>query len=75
MKLITCPNCKHIIRKLSKTEEKVLEEVLKGKSNREIAETLFVAEDTIKFHLTCIFKKEMVASRYELQDKYSTTNN
>lgn len=66
-----CPNCKETIRFLSKTEKLVVKCVLDNKTNKEIADVLFVSEKAIKFHLTNIFKKEMVSSRYELQERYS----
>ena len=43
--------------KLSITESNVLEQLLKGGSNREIAQRLFVTEKTIKFHITNINRK------------------
>lgn len=60
---------------LSKSEKNVYDEVLKGKSNKEIAETLFVSEKTIKFHLTNIFQKCFVKSRLELISKGLNMNN
>lgn len=60
--------------KLSKTETIVVNELLKGKRNREIADALFVTEKTIKFHLYNIYKKEQVKSRYELINKYTDRN-
>lgn len=51
---------------LSNAEQSVYNEIIQGKSNREIGETLFVTEKTIKFHLTNIYRKLNVKSRAEL---------
>lgn len=51
---------------LSKSEERVVERLIKGGSNAEIAKTLGVTEKTVKFHLINIFAKEQVKSRAEL---------
>ena len=42
---------------LSKREYEVLEEMAQGYSNKEIAETLFVSESTIKTHVSNILVK------------------
>ncbi len=49
--------------KLSKREIEVLREMVKGKTNKEIAETLFVSEKTIKTHVSHIFSKLQVSDR------------
>lgn len=48
---------------LSARELEVLEHVAQGNSNKEIAETLFVSENTIKKHLGNIFAKLEVSRR------------
>lgn len=50
---------------LSNREVEVLAEITTGKSNKEIANGLFVTEKTVKFHLTNIYKKIHVKSRAE----------
>lgn len=50
---------------LSHREQQVLELVRKGMTNGEIAENLFLAESTIKSHLSSIFTKFGVRSRKE----------
>jgi DNA-binding NarL/FixJ family response regulator len=50
---------------LSPRELSILEALESGGSNREIAERLFVAEQTVKFHLTNIYRKLGVSSRTE----------
>jgi LuxR family maltose regulon positive regulatory protein len=50
---------------LSKRELEVLRLIAAGKSNREIAGQLFVTVDTVKKHLTHIFRKLGVSSRIQ----------
>ena len=40
---------------LSKREKEVLKEMVKGKTNKEIARALFVSEKTVKTHVSHIF--------------------
>jgi DNA-binding CsgD family transcriptional regulator len=49
--------------KVSKRELEVVKLVLQGKNNREIAESLFISEHTVKNHMTKIFHKLGVADR------------
>ncbi|EIQ4479903.1 response regulator transcription factor [Staphylococcus pseudintermedius] len=53
----------HMLNKLSKRETEVLKEMAKGKTNKEIAGTLFVSEKTIKTHVSHIFSKLEVTDR------------
>lgn len=53
----------HRSNKLSKRELEVLKEMVKGKTNKEIAETLFVSEKTIKTHVSHILNKLKVSDR------------
>ena len=48
---------------LSKRELDVLRALAEGKSNKEIASTLWLAPQTVKFHLTSIYRKLHVTSR------------
>ncbi len=50
---------------LSEREAMILEELARGRSNREIARTLFLSEQTVKFHLRNIYRKLGVANRTE----------
>lgn len=50
---------------LSKREVEVLSLVAKGKTNREIAEQLFISENTVKVHLSTILEKMHVRNRQE----------
>lgn len=51
---------------LTVREQEVLQLILSGKSNREIAELLFISESTVKTHARNIFSKYDVGSRAEL---------
>ncbi len=50
---------------LSKRELEVLEHVIAGIHNSEIAATLFISEHTVKNHITSIFRKLQVRDRSE----------
>ena len=50
---------------LSEKEASVLAELSQGHSNREIARRLWVSEQTVKFHLSNIYKKLGITSRTE----------
>lgn len=52
-----------IVEPLSKREEEILQLVRAGMFNREIAEKLFISENTVKFHLKNIYAKLGVKSR------------
>jgi DNA-binding NarL/FixJ family response regulator len=54
---------------LTDREEKVLALVAKGKSNKDIAEAVFLAEGTVKNYVSKIMEKLHVASRTELAIK------
>lgn len=51
------------IAQLSNREQKILGEIAKGLSNREIADGLFISEKTVRNHITSIFDKLGVTSR------------
>jgi DNA-binding CsgD family transcriptional regulator/MFS family permease len=51
---------------LTAREQEVLQLILSGKSNREIAVALFISESTVKTHARNIFSKYDVGSRAEL---------
>lgn len=52
--------------KLTRRQSQVLEHVVRGRSNKEIAAKLACAENTVEFHLTALFRKFEVTSRAEL---------
>ena len=51
---------------LSKRERQVVELLLEGKSNKQIALSLHITEHTVEFHLKNIYSKCQVSSRTEL---------
>jgi len=53
---------------LSPREKEVLSLVSKGASNRELANTLYITENTVKVHLRKIMEKLHVHSRHQLAD-------
>jgi DNA-binding NarL/FixJ family response regulator len=55
------------VKKLGLTERElsILEHLGAGRSNKEIAKALWLAEQTVKFHLTNIYRKLDVTSRAE----------
>ena len=55
--------------KLSKRELEVLSELSKGKSNKEISETLFVSVNTVRSHLLNIYDKLDVKNRTQAVKK------
>lgn len=56
-------NLPHIKNPLTPREHDVLAELTKGKSNKEIASSLFVTEKTVKTHISNIFIKLQVQDR------------
>jgi NarL family two-component system response regulator LiaR len=50
---------------LSTREQEVLRELARGKTNREIADSLWVSEDTVKSHLRRTYRKLGVTTRSE----------
>jgi DNA-binding NarL/FixJ family response regulator len=54
------------IDNISKREKEILEHITKGRKNKEIAEQLYVSEQTVKAHISHIFKKFNVSSRTQL---------
>jgi len=65
---LTAAGCSHPSRdpmapQLSERELSILKPLVAGKSNRDIARQLWLAEQTVKFHLTNIYRKLGVTSR------------
>ncbi|MDF9845361.1 MULTISPECIES: response regulator transcription factor [unclassified Paenibacillus] len=54
---------------LSPREREVLLEITKGRNNKDIAEALFISENTVKNHITSIFNKTGVSDRIQLMTK------
>lgn len=56
-------NLPHERNILSRRETEVLKEIVKGQSNKEISEALFVSEKTVKTHVSHILNKLEVSDR------------
>ncbi len=54
------------LNNLTNRESEIISLVVQGKSNKEIADTLFVEISTVKTHLSKIFRKQKVSSRVQL---------
>jgi DNA-binding NarL/FixJ family response regulator len=54
------------VDKISKREQEILELISQGRKNKEIAMLLFMSEQTVKAHVSHIFKKFNVSSRTQL---------
>ncbi len=55
----------HAVSQLSTREMEVLDCVIQGLSNKEIAQELFVTEQTVKNHMTSVFRKLQVHDRVQ----------
>ncbi len=60
---------------LTKSEREIALKILDGKSNKEIADSLFVEEKTIKFHITGIYSKTHTKTRSEFISKFFNNRN
>lgn len=52
-------------QELTEREMEILQLIVKGRSNKEISSALFIAEDTVKYHLKTLFAKLAVQDRTE----------
>ncbi|MGH9136275.1 MAG: LuxR C-terminal-related transcriptional regulator, partial [Acidimicrobiales bacterium] len=55
-----------VVDALTKAERRVAETVASGRTNREVADHLYVSVKTVDFHLQSIYRKLSVRSRTEL---------
>lgn len=56
--------------KLHPAEQRVYDLVVRGLSNKQVGEKLFITEKSVKFHLTSIYKFHGVKQRAELLVKH-----
>ena len=56
---------------LTKQEQTILEHILDDKTNKDIAEVLFVSVSTVKTHINSIYKKLNVSSRELAKDLFN----
>ncbi len=59
----------HLNQILSNREKQIVDEVLQGKTNKQVAMSLNITERTVKAHLSAIFKKTGTRNRFELTVK------
>jgi DNA-binding CsgD family transcriptional regulator len=62
------------VESLTENERRVARLAIDGRSNREIAQTLFVAQKTVETHLSHVFSKLDISSRQQLAGKLEDTN-
>lgn len=67
--------CTVMKNKLTGREKEVLLKIIKGMSYRQAADSLFISENTIKFHVKNIYQKAEVNNRTELIIKVLMENN
>ena len=58
----------------TRREQEVLNGVIQGLANKEIANELSVSESTVKFHVSSLLTKTNTKSRFDLQVLYSGMN-
>ena len=56
---------------LTGQEQKILDLILENKTNKEVAESLFISVSTVKTHVNNLFKKLGVSSRDEIKSLYN----
>ncbi len=55
-----------ILSSLTKREKQVVDEVIKGATNKQVAQVLNITERTVKEHMSSIFHKLKVRDRMQL---------
>jgi DNA-binding NarL/FixJ family response regulator len=68
-------NYKTSLDSLSNTELNILKMASEGKTNQEIADKLFISVNTVKKHISNIFKKLKIKSRIETRKYKELINN
>ena len=58
------------VTELTERQNEILENIVKGKSYKMIAEELFISVDTVKFHVKNIYETLQIHSRYELMAQF-----
>lgn len=58
--------------RLTPRERTLIAEILAGRTNKAIADTLSVREQTVKNQLRALFRKLQVSSRLELAARFAT---
>ena len=58
------------VANLTAREVEILKKVAEGQSNADIAESLYVTEQTVKFHLSNVYRKLGVANRTQAARRF-----
>lgn len=58
------------LKTLNRREKKLLEEIISGKTNKEISREIYISEKTIKNNLTHVYRKLGVSGRKEIIETY-----
>ena len=61
------------VTELTAQEQAVVDHVVQGKTNREVAESLFISVKTVQYHLTRIYARLGIRSRSELTALWHST--
>ena len=75
MRSLSAPNAAHGGDSLSPQEQRVLALVAKGKTNKEIANVLYLSDKTVKNYLSHIFQKLRVSRRSQAAVIFSQRSN
>ncbi|WP_299529706.1 LuxR C-terminal-related transcriptional regulator [Ulvibacterium sp.] len=65
---------KGILEKLTFQEQKIVHEILKEKTNKEIATDLFISVSTVKTHINNLYKKLNVSKREDIKGLFENQN-
>jgi DNA-binding NarL/FixJ family response regulator len=58
------------VSKLTERQREIVDNILKGKSYKTIAEELFISVETVKFHVKNVYEILGIHSKYELMTKF-----
>ncbi|WP_405401020.1 helix-turn-helix transcriptional regulator [Maribacter sp. Asnod2-G09] len=58
------------LAKLTEQEHNIVQQILKNKTNKEIAATMFISVSTVKTHINNVYKKLEVSSRDEIKQRF-----
>lgn len=57
---------------LTDRHREIIDRIVKGKTNKEIGEELYISENTVKYHVKAIFKMMGVENRSALKKRATT---
>ncbi len=63
-----------VLEKLTHQEQKIVDEILKEKTNKEIAMDLFISVSTVKTHINNLYKKLNVSKREDIKGLFENQN-